>query len=235
MIPRPNYRLTISGGNGPKEVQAFVAKLAPALEALCHSRSIQVTQGVPQVKAALSLSIELRGEDLDSALQDILGTHCLVHQSQTRSKRARKRWYAGVQLVSAERAKEVLDLKDVTIQAIRSRGPAGQHVNTTSSACRLTHHPTGITIRSEDERSQAANRRQAIKRLKQALLAREAEGRTKAKVAAHRRHRAFERGNAIVTWRIGHRGDLEQVSENKEGIRAKRHGTGFDSTAQGTR
>ena len=58
---------------------------------------------------------------------------------------------------------------DLTITTCRSSGAGGQHINTTDSAIKVTHNPTGITAVSQDERSQFQNKQKALERLKEKL------------------------------------------------------------------
>ena len=162
-----NVILHISTAQGPAECQMFARFAMQHITKEAAEKNIQLeVQTASESKhGILSALIRLEGNHAEECAGRWLGTLQWICPSPLRKKHPRKNWYIGV--FRLPDMQPLADNGEIVLQTCRAGGKGGQHVNKTESAVRATHIASGISVRVESERSQHANKKQALALLAQ--------------------------------------------------------------------
>ncbi len=180
----------ISSGQGPAECELAVCKLFEALkkeypdiEELSSHRS--------RNQGCLTSVLFFTERDLSH----LEGSVQWICKSPFRPHHKRKNWFVDVSVIPER--ENICKEKDIRFERFHSGGKGGQNVNKVETGVRLVHIPTGITVTSTSERSQYANKRDALNKLSAVLEQKEREEKKKQVNSAWREHTRIVRGNPV--------------------------------------
>lgn len=143
----------ISSGYGPIEVREFVSRLASRIERICGDCGLHVCELTCEGPENAPLSVELPVSGGASvALVGERGTHELVARSPLRGRASRKRWFAAVSIPEHFDAPDdiqplAIKESELIVTATKAGGKGGQHVNKVSTAVRVQHPASGVSVR----------------------------------------------------------------------------------------
>ncbi len=155
-------RLLISSGKGPAETRLAVGHILR----LMAGSAVEVVTGKADKYGPASAIVTLP----TAAAARWRGTILWRCQSPLRPQHKRKNWFVGVfALAELQKQDQRLHPKELRFERFRAGGPGGQHQNTTDSAVRVVHLPSGLVAISRDQRSQHRNKAKALARLETML------------------------------------------------------------------
>lgn len=190
-----NAILEVRAGAGGDEAGLFASELLRMYQRYCELKGWKMEtmslseSGIGSLREA---SISITGKGVFARLKYESGTHRVQRVPVTESGgRIHTSTATVAVLPEAEEVDVHIEEKDLRIDVFRSSGPGGQSVNTTDSAVRITHLPTGIVVQQQDEKSQHKNKAKALKVLRARIY--------DAQRAAVDQERASQRKNQVGT------------------------------------
>lgn len=214
-----NAYLDIQAGSGGTEAQDWAEMLLRMYLRWGDRRGFKTTiteASAGEVAGIKSATVQFEGPYAYGWLRTETGIHRLVRKSPFDSGNRRHTSFASV-FVYPEVSEDIdieINPADVRTDTYRASGAGGQHVNTTDSAVRLTHVPTGIVVQCQSDRSQHKNRAQAMKQLRAKIFELELQKKMSEKAILEASKTEISWGNQIRSYVL----DASRIKDLRTGI-----------------
>ncbi len=226
MLSGPNDKMhaliSINSGAGGTDAQDWAQMLVRMYVRWCerHGMKVEMLDEQAGEEAGLkSASFLVEGEWAYGYLRAENGVHRLVRISPFDANARRQTAFASVFVYPDLDDTIEIDLRteDIEVQTFRSGGAGGQHVNKTDSAVRMIHHPSGIVVACQSERSQHKNRSSCMKMLRAKLYEKQQAEQTAKMNLVHGQKKAIEWGSQIRSYVLA---PYQQVNDHRTELKS---------------